>query len=389
MKFATKVIRAGSEPEPVTGAIVPPIYMTSTFDQRAVENWSRSYAYTRANNPNFTILEAKMAALEDANYATVFSSGQGCLTALISTLSSGDKVLALGGVYGGTFRLFNEIFKRYGIEFHLVNPTSKKELNDAFAIKPKWLFFETPTNPLLEIFDIKACVAVAKKHGALTIIDNTFATPYCQNPLKYGADVVWHSSTKYLGGHSDVMGGVAMTNNPKIKEMLDFSRKAMGVNPSPFDCWLIMRGIKTLAVRMAQHMKNAGAIAKFLQGHPLVKKVYYPGLKSHKNHSIATKQMRGYGGMVSVEFDLPIKKTMKLISSFKLFTFGESLGGVQSLVSHPVSMTHTAFSPEQRRKIGIADGLVRLSVGIEDVDDLIEDLKSGLEKFSKKRAKSK
>lgn len=378
MKFATKAVHAGSEPEPVTGAIMPPIYMSSTFVQPAPGE-HKGYEYTRAQNPNFTILETQMAALEDAKYATVFSSGLGCLTGLISMLSSGDKVLAIDGVYGGTYRLFNQVFNRFGIEFHSFNPGSVEDVEKALSIKPKWLFFETPTNPLLDIFDIAAFAAVAKKHGVLTVVDNTFATPCCQNPLQYGVDVVWHSTTKYLGGHSDVVGGVAMTNSSEIKDKLDFARKAIGVNPSPFDCWLVTRGAKTLAVRMAQHCKNAEAVANFLLGHPKVKKVYYPGLQTHKNHDLAAKQMRGYSGMVSVEFTLPLETTKKLISSFKLFALAESLGGVESLVCHPASMTHASIPAEERHKIGLSDGLVRLSVGIEDSDDLIQDLNTALE----------
>jgi cystathionine beta-lyase/cystathionine gamma-synthase len=378
MKFATKAIHVGSEPDPATGAIMPPIYMTSTYLLDAPGE-SRGYEYTRAGNPNFTILEKVLASLEEAAYATVFSSGIGALTALISTLSKGDKVVAIDGLYGGTYRLFNSVFNRFGIEFISLNPASLDELEKALESKPKWLFFETPTNPLLEVFDIEAFAKVAKRHGVLTIVDNTFASPYCQNPLRWGVDVVWHSTTKYIGGHSDVIGGVVMTNSASIKKELDFARKAVGVNPSPFDVWLITRGVKTLALRMEQHQKNAMAIAQFLEFHPKVKKVYYPGLQTHLKHAIAKKQMRGYSGMLSVEFNLPLETVKKLISSFSLFLLAESLGGVESLVSHPASMTHASVPPEERRKIGLSDGLVRFSIGIEDTEDLIADLEQALE----------
>lgn len=377
MKFITKAIHVGNEPDPATGAIMPPIYMTSTFVQEAPGE-TKGYDYTRAGNPNFTIFEKVMAALEEGKYATVFSSGLGCLTGLISMLSSGDKVVAVNGVYGGTYRLFTKVFSRYGIDFSLITDPSPDALEVVLANKPKWLFFETPTNPLLDVFDITLMAKLAKKHGVLTIVDNTFATPYFQNPLTLGADVVWHSTTKYVGGHSDVIGGVAVTNDEKIKHSLDFARMAMGLNPSPFDVWLQTRGIKTLALRMEQHQRNALAIAKFLEKHPKVKKVFYPGLESHPGHAIAKKQMKGFGGMVSVEFNLSMEETKKLIASFKLFSLAESLGGVESLVCHPALMTHASIPATDRHRCGIADGLVRFSVGIEDTQDLIDDLNHAL-----------
>lgn len=381
MKFATRAIHAGCDPDPLTGAIMPPIYMTSTYIQESPGE-SQGYDYTRAGNPNFTILEKQLASLEDAQYATVFSSGLGALTALISTLSKGDRVLAIDGLYGGSFRLFNSVFNRFGIEFHSITPSSSEILDTALSKKPKWLFFETPTNPLLEVFDIAAFAKIAKRHGVLTIVDNTFATPYFQNPLKLGADVVWHSTTKYIGGHSDVIGGVAMTNSTTIKKELDFARKAMGLNPSPFDTWLLTRGVKTLAVRMEQHQRNAHAVASFLENHPKVKKIYYPGSESHRNHAIVKKQMSGFGGMVSVEFNLSLENTKRLISSFNLFALAESLGGVESLVCYPATMTHASIPAEERHRMGLTDGLVRFSVGIEDSQDLIDDLAEGLELVS-------
>jgi cystathionine beta-lyase/cystathionine gamma-synthase len=382
MKFATKAVHSGNAPDSTTGAIIPPIYMTSTFVQESPGEY-KGYDYTRAGNPNFTMLERQLADLEDAKFATIFSSGLGALTGFISSLSQGDKILAIDGLYGGTHRLFNQVFKRFGIEFHTINPNDINNIEKSFAIKPKWLLFETPTNPLLEIFDIEKLCSIAKNNGVRSIVDNTFASPYCQNPLSIGADVVWHSTTKYIGGHSDVIGGVMMTNDSDIKKELDFARKAIGVNPSPFDAWLVNRGVKTLAVRMEKHQSNALKIAQFLEGHDKVQKVYYPGLLSHKNHIIAKKQMKGYSGIVSVEFKLKLEATKKLISSFKLFSLAESLGGVESLVNHPATMTHASIPIENRQQIGLSDGLVRFSVGIEDPEDLINDLEISLKHVDK------
>lgn len=381
MKFATKAIHAGNGPEEVTGAIMPPIYMTSTFVQSSPGE-TKGYDYTRAGNPNFTILEKLIASLENGKEATVFSSGLGALTGLVAMLQSGDKVICLNGVYGGTYRLFNTIFKQYGIELISVHHPLKENLEKAFVKKPKWLFFETPTNPLLEIFDIQELANYARQHNVLTVVDNTFATPYFQNPLNLGIDVVWHSTTKYVGGHSDVIGGAVVTNDILIKQKLDFNRMTLGLNPSPFDTWLLTRGIKTLAVRLEQHQSNAFAIINFLKQHTLVKKIYYPGLEIHPNHLVAKKQMRGYGGMISVEFDLSLENMKQLISTFKLFSLAESLGGVESLVCHPVTMTHASIPLEERIKCGITDGLVRFSIGIEDKEDLINDLATSLQKFS-------
>ena len=382
MKFATKAIHTGWQPDPQTGAVMPPIYMTSTFALDA-PGQNRGFDYTRANNPNFVILEKALASLEDAAHATVFSSGMGALMGMISTLTYGDKVIALDGIYGGTYRLFKQVINKFGVELEILYSTSLSEIEQAFhEIKPKWILFETPTNPLLNIFDIEAITQLAKKHHILSIVDNTFASPYCQNPLNLGADVVWHSTTKYLGGHSDVIGGAVMTQDANFKKQLDFARKSLGSNPSPFDCWLITRGIKTLAVRMQQHEKNARRIADFLQNHSKVKHVYYPGLSTHPQFAVAKKQMRAFNGMLSAEFHLSLEQTLQLISSFKLITLAESLGGVESLVCHPVTMTHTVVPPEERKLIGLSDGLVRFSIGIEDVDDLIEDLESALNSIS-------
>ncbi len=379
MKFATKAIHAGYEPDAENRSIMPPIYMTSTYLQDAPGE-SHGYDYTRAGNPNFTILEKTLATLEGAKHATVFSSGLGALTGMTGMLSQGDHVLALEGLYGGTYRLFNNVFNRFGIHFESLKLNQISDLKSALTKKPKWLLFETPTNPLLNNVDIEACVNIAKQHEVLTIVDNTLATPYFQNPLEYGADIVWHSTTKYIGGHSDVIGGVIMTNSASIKEQMDFMRKAIGVNPSPFDAWLITRGLKTLALRMQQHARNAMEIAVFLERHPLVKKVYYPGLENHPSHAIAKEQMKGFGGMISAEFNLSLESTIDLASSFSLFALAESLGGVESLVCHPATMTHASIPSEERHKIGLSDGILRFSVGIEDSQDLLDDLSQTLER---------
>jgi cystathionine beta-lyase/cystathionine gamma-synthase len=380
VKFTTKTIHIGTGPDRETGAIMPPIYMTSTF-LRMAPGEDSGYEYTRAHNPNFTILEKILASLEEGKYATVFSSGLGALTALIATLQPNDRVIAIDGVYGGTYRLFNTIFNKFGIVFQTLLPENLNELDQVLASKPKWLLFETPTNPLLEIFDIEALAAKARKQGVITVIDNTFASPYCQNPLKLGADVVWHSTTKYIGGHSDIIGGAVVTNNQSIKEHMDFNRKSLGLNPSPFDVWLITRGVKTLAVRMERHQKNAMEIAKFLQKHPKVQRVYYPGLENHKNHAIAKKQMRGFSGMVSAEFKMSLEEIKKMIQQFRYFYLAESLGGVESLVNHPATMTHASVPFIERQKIGLSDRLLRFSVGIEDGEDLLEDLQRTLQTF--------
>ena len=380
-KFATRAIHEGQKPEKSTGAVMPPIYMTSTYFQEA-PGLHKGYEYTRAGNPNFSYLEAQLASLERAEHATVFSSGLGALTAMISTLSAGDFVLAFDDLYGGTYRLFKKVFSRFGIQFHSLKPTSPSDVEPFLAKKPKWLLFETPTNPLLEIYDIELYAKIAKQHGVLTIVDNTFASPFFQNPLQLGADVVWHSTTKYISGHSDVIGGVVLTNLATFKEELDFARKAMGLNPSPFDTWLVGRGVKTLAFRIQRQAENAQAIANYLIQHPLVKKVYYPGLVTHPGHEVARKQMKGgFSGIISVEFNLPLEETKKLISSFQFFTLAESLGGVESLVCHPATMTHASIPAEDRERMGITDSLVRFSVGIEGLSDLIQDLKLGLSKI--------
>ncbi len=374
MKFSTKAIHIGQIQDYSTGAIIPPIYMTSTYAQEA-PNEHKGYDYTRAGNPNFTNLEQTLAALEEGKYATVFSSGLGATTGLISNLQKGDMVIVGNDLYGGTLRLFNQVFHNFGVSLLSVNSSNKLEVENLLKKQPKMIFLESPTNPLLKITDLAVIAKLAKKYKVLFVVDNTFATPYFQNPLNLGADLVLHSTTKYIGGHSDIVGGAVITNNKNLKEKIDFARKAIGLNPSPFDAWLISRGIKTLSIRMDKHAQNALSVAKFLEAHHKVKKVYYPGLPSHPQYKLAKKQMRGFGGIVSAEFNLDLKQTKKLISSFQIFSLAESLGGVESLVDHPASMTHASMSKQERERNGLSDGLVRFSVGIEDKDDLINDLK--------------
>ncbi|MFO7613625.1 MAG: aminotransferase class I/II-fold pyridoxal phosphate-dependent enzyme, partial [Bacteroidales bacterium] len=326
MKFSTKAIHAGQKPDPSTGAIIPPVYLTSTYVQEAPEV-HKGYDYTRAGNPNFTNLEQTLAALENGKYATVFSSGIAATTAILSTLHQGDVVAAGNDLYGGTFRLFNQVFKQFGVNLISINTLDLNEVEDVLKKSPRMIFLESPSNPLLRISDIAAIAEMAKRYNVLTVVDNTFATPFFQNPLNLGADIVMHSTTKYIGGHSDVIGGVAITDNMEMKTKLDFARKAIGLNPSPFDAWLTSKGVKTLAVRMERHAFNAMKVAEYLDRHPLVKKVHYPGLVTHPYHDIARRQMNGYSGIVSVEFNLNIEQIKKLISSFDYFALAESLGG--------------------------------------------------------------
>lgn len=364
MKFSTKAIHIGQKPDASTGAMIPPLYLTSTFIQET-PGTTKGYDYTRAGNPNFTNLEQTLAALEKGKYATVFSSGLGALTAIASTLSMGDMVLSIDDVYGGTYRLFKQVFEKFGVSFKQISFKNLEEVEKNLKLKPKIIFLESPTNPLLRTVDIRKIAHLAKKYNVLTVVDNTFASPYFQQPLTLGADIVVHSSTKYLGGHSDLIGGVVITKNKNFAEKMHFARKALGLNPSPFDVWLVSRSLKTLAVRMEKHQQNAMEVVKFLIGHPKVKKVYYPG----------------FSGVVSVEFKLSLAQTKKLISSFKVFSLAESLGGVESLVDHPASMTHASIPKKERDRIGLHDSLVRFSVGIEDIDDLISDLQYAFKKI--------
>ena len=386
MKFDTKAIHIGNESDPINGAVIPPVYLTTTYKQKYPGKFEK-YNYARGFNPNFTFLEQTLAALEGASQAVVFSSGMAAFTAVILTLlKSGDTVLGIDDLYGGTYRLFINVFRNFNIGFEQVDMSNEELLEKALQKRPKLLILESPTNPLLKITDIKKVTEKAKKYGVATLVDNTFASPYFQNPLKLGADIVLHSTTKYIAGHSDVIGGVVISDNENLTgkipnshmNRLEYIRNAVGLNPGPFECWLIQRGVKTLGVRMEKHQQNAMALAKFLHNHPKVKKVYYPGLPIHENHNIAKKQMSGFSGIVSVEFKLSFEEAKKLITYFKIITLAESLGGIESLVDHPASMTHGAIPKEDRAKIGLSDGLIRLSVGIEDADDLIADISQAL-----------
>lgn len=380
MEFSTKAIHIGQTPDPTTGAIVPPVYLTSTYIQEA-PGVTKGYDYTRAGNPNFTNLEQTLAALEGGQYATVFSSGLAALNAIGSMLSSGDSIVAVDDLYGGTYRLFKQVFEKFGVSFTQISFKDMDEVEQVMQTRPKFILLESPSNPLLKIVDIEKIASIAKKHGVLTVVDNTFASPYFQQPLSLGADMVMHSSTKYLGGHSDLIGGAVITNDEALGAKMQFARKAIGGNPSPFEVWLISRSLKTLAVRMQRHQENAMEVAKFFSGHSMVKHVYYPGLPSHPDHEIAVKQMKGFSGIVSVEFNLSLEDTEKLISSFKLFSLAESLGGVESLVDHPASMTHASIPKADRERAGLYDGLVRFSVGLEDKQDLIDDITAGMGKI--------
>ncbi|MEY3436089.1 MAG: hypothetical protein RL335_545 [Bacteroidota bacterium] len=374
----TLCIHAGSHPDPSTGAIMTPIYQTTTFVQEA-PGVNKGYEYARSLNPTRTALEEAFAALENAKYGLAFSSGVGATDAVIKLLSPGDEVICGNDMYGGTYRLFSKVFERFGIKFHYVNQQDITLVESLIRKETKLIWIETPTNPLMNIADISAICQLAKKHSLLTCVDNTFASPYLQNPLDLGADIVMHSATKYLGGHSDVIMGALMMNDQELRDKLYFIQKSCGAVPGPMDCFLVLRGIKTLHVRMQRHCENGKKIAAFLKMHPKVAKVYWPGFEDHKGHEIAKKQMRDFGGMISFELkDNSIDVAKKMMSSTKLFSLAESLGGVESLINHPATMTHASIPREERIKNGLNDTLIRLSVGIEDAQDLIDDLNQAI-----------
>lgn len=375
--FSTRAIHSGQEPDPVTGAIIPPIYQTSTYIQESVAK-SKGFEYSRTANPTRKALETCLASLEEGRHGLAFASGMAAISAITYLLKEGDHVVCSDDVYGGVYRLFQKILTDYGLKFTFVDATSLTEIRNAITPKTRILWLESPTNPLLKIIDLQKTASLARKRGLLVVVDNTFMSPCLQNPLKLGADIVVHSMTKYLGGHSDVVGGGIVTSNEEIYSRLKFIQNAVGGVPSPFDCWLILRGIKTLDVRMERHCYNAQRIAEFLSHHQKIARVIYPGLKNHPQHILAGRQMRGYGGMVSFEMKGGLKATKRVAESLKIISLGESLGGVESLLEHPALMTHASIPAEQRRKIGISDSLLRLSVGIEDLSDLLADLKAGL-----------
>ena len=372
--LGTKFIHAGTVPDPSTGAIMTPIYQTSTYVQEA-PGVNKGYEYARSQNPTRKALEDALAIIENGQYGLAFSSGVAATDAVIKLLNPGDEVIAANDMYGGTYRLFTKIFAKYGIKFIYVDTTHTDSIQQAVTEKTKLIWIETPTNPLMNITNIAAVAAISKAAGSLLCVDNTFASPYLQNPLDLGADIVMHSSTKYLGGHSDVIQGALMLNDAALREQLYFIQKSCGAVPGPMDCFLVLRGIKTLHVRMKAHCENGFLIAHFLRKHPKVEHVYWCGFADHPNHDIAKVQMRGFGGMMSFTLkDDSVEAATKVLSSTKLFALAESLGGVESLINHPASMTHASIPREERIKNGLTDGLIRLSVGIEDADDLIEDL---------------
>jgi cystathionine beta-lyase/cystathionine gamma-synthase len=378
MKFATQVIHAGIHPDPSTGAVMTPIYQTSTYAQSA-PGQHKGYEYARTQNPTRSVLEANLAALENGTHAIAFSSGLAALDAVIRLLEPGDEVLATNDLYGGSYRQLTAVHQRYGIKSRFIDMYQVEQLESQIQSNTKILWVETPTNPMLNIIDIQTVCKIAKKHGILCCVDNTFASPYLQQPLALGADIVIHSATKYLGGHSDVVLGAVVVNRKDLADRLYYLQNAVGAIPGPQDCFLILRGIKTLHLRVERSCQNALKIAHFLKANPKVSKVYYPGLPEHPNHSIASQQMRDFGGMVSFDLhdDRP-ENALAILSNTHLFTLAESLGGVESLIGHPASMTHASIPKEERLKVGLTDSLIRLSVGVEDVDDLIEDLQKAL-----------
>jgi cystathionine gamma-lyase len=380
MKFGTKAVHAGVSPDPSTGAIMTPIFQTSTYVQDAPAQ-HKGYAYARGANPTRNSLQKSLAALENGKFAICFSSGMGATDAVIKLLNPGDEVITSNDLYGGSYRMFKKVFEKYGIKFHFIDLTNPNSVQGVLNEKTRLLWLETPTNPLMNIIDIKTHVDIAKKKSIIVAVDNTFASPYLQNPLDLGADIVMHSVTKYLGGHSDVIMGALVMNDEKLYQELAFIQNSCGAVPGPQDSFLVLRGIKTLHLRMERHCFNGRKIAEYLKSHPKIGKVFWPGFADHPNHAIAKKQMRDFGGMLSFTLkDDSIEKASKLMVSLEVFSLAESLGGVESLVNHPASMTHASIPKEERQKSGLVDSLIRLSIGVEDVDDLIADLDQALAK---------
>ena len=377
-KFGTRAIHAGADPDPSTGAIMTPIFQTSTYVQES-PGTNKGYGYARGKNPTREALQKNIAALEGGKHCVCFSSGMGATDAVMRMLRPGDEVITGDDLYGGSYRMFTKIYENYGIKFHFINLTDANNIKKYINANPKLIWAETPTNPTMQIIDIEACSKIAKENNLILAVDNTFASPYLQNPLSLGADIVMHSVTKYLGGHSDVVMGALVMNDDKLHEQIYFILNSCGANPGPMDCFLVMRGIKTLHLRMERHCFNGRKIAEFLKTHPRIEKIYWPGFTDHPNHEIAKKQMRDFGGMISIVLKgASLEDTFKIASSFKVFSLAESLGGVESLINHPVTMTHASIPKAERDKAGVVDSLLRLSVGVEDVEDLIEDLKQAL-----------
>ena len=378
MKFATRAIHVGQEADEATGATIVPIYQTSTYTQDAVGS-HKGFDYSRTINPTRVALEAQLASLENATYGSAFASGMAATAAVLNTLAAGDHVIVTDDLYGGTYRLFSRVLTRYGLEFTYVDMADISAIRAAIRPSTKMFWIETPTNPLLKLIDI-AAVCALRTSGQIVVVDNTFASPYFQAPLALGADIVVHSTTKYIGGHSDVIGGVAITNDASLYEIIKFHQNAVGGVPSPNDAWLTMRGAKTLALRMREHAHNAQRIAEFLEKHESVERVFYPGLPSHPQHELAVRQMSGFSGMVSFTLRGSTQRAIDFAPQLRYFSLAESLGGVESLICHPARMTHGSIPKEDRERRGVTDGLLRLSVGIEDCDDLIDDLRTALER---------
>jgi len=378
MKFGTKVIHAGIEPDPSSGAIMTPIFQTSTYVQDS-PGVHKGYEYARTQNPTRNALQANLAALENAKEAICFASGLAAMDNILKMLKPGDEIISTNDLYGGSYRLMVQIYEKFGLKSHFIDMSDADEVAAHINENTKLIWIETPTNPMLQIIDIEAITSVARAKKITTCVDNTFASPYLQNPLDLGADMVLHSATKYIGGHSDVIHGCVMTNDQAIADELKFLQNAAGAVPAPMDCFLILRGIKTLHLRVQRSCENARKIAEYLRGNPKVSKVYYPGFEDHKGHSIAAKQMKDFGGMVSFDLhDNSYEAAEKILSATHLFALAESLGGVESLIGHPASMTHASIPKEERLKVGLTDSLIRLSVGVEDADDLIADLQSAI-----------
>jgi len=381
MKFGTKAIHAGQHPDPATGAIMTPIYQTSTYVQESPGN-HKGYAYARGKNPTRTSLEDCLAALENAKYGLCFSSGMGAIDAVIKLLVPGDEVITGNDLYGGSYRMFTKVFANYGIIFHFLDLNNQAEVEKKISDKTKLIWVETPTNPTMQIVDIESYSQLSKKYNLIFAVDNTFASPYLQNPIDLGADIVMHSVTKYIGGHSDLIMGALMVNDDDIYKKLAFIHNSCGATPGPMDSFLALRGVKTLHLRMRAHCENGKAIANYLKQHPKVDKIYWPGFESHPNHSIAKAQMKDFGGMISFSIkNATLEQTFKLASSFHVFSLAESLGGVESLINHPATMTHASIPEKERNAAGVTDSLLRLSVGVEDIEDLLEDLKQALDKI--------
>lgn len=377
MKFDTKVVRAGIEPDPTTGSIVPPIYETATYVLPEVGR-DLGYDYTRSSNPTRAVLEANLAAIEGGKHATAFSSGMAAVDSCLKLLSAGDHVVCSDDVYGGVSRHFNKVLSRYGLTFTYVDSSQPETVRQAVRPETKMLWVETPTNPLLKVTDLDAMSEIAKEHGLYFGVDSTFATPVFLRPLEHGADIVMHSTTKYISGHNQIIGGIVITNRDDIQAEMKFIQKTIGAVPSPIDCWLALTGIKTLSLRMARHAENAQKVAEYLEAHPKVARVAYPGLASHPQHDIAAAQMDGFSGMISFELTGGIPAGKAVMNNVKLCGLAESLGAVETMITHPATMTHAEVPPEDRNARGLTDGLVRLSVGIEDVEDIIADLDQAL-----------